>query len=291
MSDNQRGALYMMASMFAFMVNDAFMKSMAGALPPMQAVALRSLIATIILFPLLRGTGVPLRGFAKRDKKLILFRGIAEASASILYISALFLISMASASAILQVMPLTITLAGAVFLREKVGWRRLSAILVGFFGVLLILRPGPEGIQPGALLAVAAVVAATAREILTRVVSKSVPSPSITLYTCLMTGVIAFSSILWVEWRPVDLWTLCKLVMTTVMLVSGSYFSIIAVRTGDLAAVNPFRYSSIVFATLLGMIVFGEIPEPLTLLGAAIVVGTGLFTLWRERQQQSAVTV
>lgn len=291
MSDNQRGAFYMMAAMFTFLVNDGLIKSLASAMTPLQALGLRSLLAAVILWPILRLRGIPIRGFRRRDRGLILVRSLSDTAASGVYISALFMMPLADATAILQVLPLTITLAGALFLGERVGWRRMLAILVGFGGVMLILRPGTQGIERGALLALGAVVLVTTREILTRALSKDVPSLSVAFYTVVSSGTLCLATIPWLPWQPLGLESLGKLLLTTLMVSFGYYFNVMAVRTGELAAVDPFRYSSLVFAIVIGFVVFGEVPEVLTLVGASLVAATGVFTLWREQKVKSAAEV
>ena len=141
LSENTRGALYMMGSMTAFTLNDACMKLVSGQLPLFQAVALRSFPVILFLgFMAWRG-GVFRTPIERRDKILIAVRTAVELAAAYFFISALFHLPIADVTAILQALPLTVTLAGAMFLGEPVGWRRLLAIVVGFSGVLLIVQP------------------------------------------------------------------------------------------------------------------------------------------------------
>ena len=140
-----RGAGFMIGSMTAFTVNDVFMKGLSGSLPLSQSIFLRSLLVIVLLgcFAWMQGA---LRFKPKpRDLKLVLMRAAAEIAAIYLFLTALFNMPIANATAILQALPLTVTLAGALFLGEAVGWRRIAAIVIGFIGVLFIVQPGSDG--------------------------------------------------------------------------------------------------------------------------------------------------
>ena len=195
---------------------------------------------------------------------------------------------LANVTAIIQALPLTITLGAALVLREPVGWRRLLAISVGLIGVVLIVRPGGEGFTVYSVYAVLAVVCVTVRDLAARRLSAEVPSISVALIAGL--GVLAFSTVGavvtdWQGMRPVDL---AWLAGSTVFILGGYLFSVMAMRVGEVGFVAQFRYSSLLAALILGLFVFGHWPDGVTLIGASIVVATGLFTLWRERQTADA---
>jgi S-adenosylmethionine uptake transporter len=199
---------------------------------------------------------------------------------------------LANVTAILQVLPLTVTLAGAVWFREAVGWRRMLSILIGFVGVLLIVRPGPEGFNTFALYAVVAVFFITLRDLSTRRMSDEVPSLLVTV--CASVGVMAFGLVgtIGQEWVAVTQLGAMKLGAATLFLVIGSLTSVMMMRVGDVSFVAPFRYTGIVFALVIGFVVFGDWPDLVTLIGAGIVVASGVFTLLREghlkRQEKRA---
>lgn len=284
LTDNMRGALLMVGSMTAFTVNDAFMKALSDSLPLFQAIFLRAIGVTLFLaaFAWSQG-GLTLRVGAS-DRKLIALRCVAEVSAALLFIYALFNMPLANATAILQALPLTVTLAGAVFLGEPVGWRRLLAIVIGFLGVLLIVQPGSDGFTIYSLYVLAAVCLITVRDLTARRISKAVPSLTVALFAGIAVGLGGAVGTLMSDWRPVgsDAWLL--LAAAAVSVIGGYVFSVATMRVGEIGFVSQFRYTSLISALILGLIFFGEWPDALTLLGAAIVVGTGLFTLWRERK-------
>jgi S-adenosylmethionine uptake transporter len=187
----------------------------------------------------------------------------------------------------LQVLPLTVTLGAMLLFKAPVGWRRLSAIMVGFGGMLLIVRPGPEGFTLWSLYALISVVCVTCRDLATSRLSASVPSMLVTFSASF--SVLVFSAIasLWTEWVPVTVQGGLLVSMAAVFIVGGYYLSVQVMRVGDVSFVAPFRYTGLIWALILGWAVFGHWPAPLTMIGAAIIVGTGLFTLYRERQMLS----
>jgi len=183
LSDNIRGALFMAGSMAAFTINDAFMKSLSGELHLVQAIFVRS-IGVIVALALLAWSQNALRlKVARGDLKLTTLRSGAEIIAIYLFMTALFNMPLANAAAILQALPLTVTLAGALFLGEAVGWRRIGAILIGFLGVLLIVQPGGEGFTIYSLYALAAVGFVTIRDLAARQLSAEIPSLMVALLT------------------------------------------------------------------------------------------------------------
>lgn len=283
-TDNMRGALLMMGSMTAFTINDACMKALSDELPLFQALLLRGLGTSLLLFAMARVTGGLTLHLPRRDWGLIGVRTISELGATFFFLNALFLMPIANVSAILQALPLTVTLAGALIFGELVGWRRLSAIAVGFIGVLLIVRPGTEGFNASSIYALISVAFVTARDLSTRRLSRQVPSFTVALSAAIAVTIFGGIGMIGSEWAAVSGKAALQLGGATLMLIGGYMFSVMAMRVGEIAIVAPFRYTSLLVALLLGLFVFGEWPHPLTLLGAAIVVATGVYTFYRERR-------
>lgn len=284
MSPNVLGALLMMASMACFTFNDTAVKLTDGALPLGQLLTLRGIFSTLLIFALARYLGALRFDLRWRDWMLVGIRSASEIAAAYFFITALMNMPLANITAILQALPLTVTLGSALVFREAVGWRRAVAIGVGFVGMLLIVRPGPEGFNVWSLYGLAAVVSVTVRDLATRRLSPDVPGLTVTLSAAV--AVLLFFAVfsLGETWQPVTprLWSL--LAASSVFIFGGYYFSVQVMRTGDIAFIAPFRYTGLIWALVLGWLVFGDWPTPLTLLGAGIVVGMGLFTLYRERQ-------
>ncbi|KIN77920.1 DMT family transporter [Sulfitobacter mediterraneus] len=284
MSPNLVGALLMMASMACFVVSDAVLKLTGGAVPLFQLLFLRGLISCALILVTKGRLGALHFDIARRDWALIMIRAVTEAMIAYFFLTALFNMPLANLTAILQCVPLTVTLASAIFLREAVGWRRMVAIAVGFVGVLLIVKPGAEGFNVWSLYAVIAMLGVTFRDLITRKLSPSVPSMTVTLVTALTVLIAAGLASLTEPWVAVDPSVGLLIAASAVLVLGGYFFSIHVMRIGDVSFIAPFRYTGLVWALLLGFVFFGEWPGWMTLTGAGIVVGTGIFTLYRERK-------
>jgi S-adenosylmethionine uptake transporter len=281
-ADNLAAAGLMMASMAAFTLNDAFMKLMAGDVPLYQLLFLRGSMTCAVVAVIAWRMGVFRLSLSTRDWQLITLRSFADTATAFFFLTALFNMPLANVTAILQALPLTITLAAWVFLGDPVGWRRLLAIAVGFIGVMLIIRPGTSDFSVYSLYGVAAVCCVTFRDLTTRRLSSAVPSILVVLTTAgavtLVFGILSLKA----SWTPMSprSWGLTSAAAVTII---GAYlFSIMVMRRGDISFVAPFRYTGLIWALLLGFLFFGDWPSPLTLIGAAIVVGSGLFAFYRE---------
>lgn len=282
LSDNLKGAALMTVSMAAFTVNDTFLKLLGGDLPLFQILLLRAIGVSILLAAYGVASGSLVIPASRRDRWLILWRSVAEAGAAWFFITALFHMPIANVSAILQALPLTVTLAAALFLGEPVGWRRFAAILIGFAGVYLIVRPGGEGFTIHSVYAVLSVLCVTLRDLAVRQLSPEVRSTTVAMATAVVVGLFAAAGSVFVEWRPMTGTHWAWLAGSVVMLLGAYLTSVSSMRVGEIGAVAPFRYTSLIVALITGWFVFGDWPDVLTLFGAAVIVGTGLFTLWRE---------
>ncbi len=284
LSPNLTGAFFMMGSMAAFTINDALIKATGGALPLFQLLTLRGILTTIFIFALAMHQSVVIFRLPRKDWGLIALRSIGEIGAAYFFLTALLNMPLANVTAILQVLPLTVTLGAALFFGESFGWRRMLAIMIGFCGMLLIVRPGPDGFSLYAIYALAAVCCVTLRDLVTRRMSKQVPSLMVTLVTSIAVLVFAGAASSTVDWVPLDARLAALILGASVFVIAAYLFSVMVMRVGEVSFVAPFRYTGLVWALLLGWLMFGDWPDSLTLLGAAIVVASGLFTLYRERQ-------
>lgn len=282
-SDNMRGAAFMTASMIAFTINDTFLKGLSLDIPLAQTLFVRGIGTVACLVLLSYFMGQFRFDFSRRDWKLILIRAVAEVVAAYLFLTALFHMPIANVSAIMQAMPLSVALAAALFFKEPLGWRRVVAIMIGFCGVLLIVRPGTEGFNIYSAYVLASVVVVTIRDLAARRLSRSVPSTMVAAIAaaavCISGGVITATAV----WTPLDQAAWFHIIGATVMVVAGYVFSVTAMRTGEIGFVAPFRYASLIAALILGYVVFGDWPRNITLVGAFIVVATGMFTIYREQ--------
>ncbi|MWD29938.1 EamA family transporter [Aquicoccus sp. SCR17] len=288
MSDNMRGACLMMGSMLAFTLNDTCIKAIGGDLPLFQILLMRGLLSTTLIFLLAWRLDALRLDLPRRDLGLMALRCAGEIGAAYFFLTALFNMPLANVTALLQLLPLTVTLAGALVFREPLGWRRLTAIGVGFLGMLLIVRPGTEGFTVHSVYALISVGFVTLRDLATRRMSRAVPSMTVTLSAALSVTLFAAFATLTEEWRMPDATQAGLMVLSGLFVFFGYLLSVAVMRVGELSFVTPFRYTGLVWALLLGLVVFGDWPVPLTLLGAAVIAGTGIFTLYREGRVKKA---
>jgi drug/metabolite transporter (DMT)-like permease len=282
-TDNLRGILAMLAAMGALIVNDAFIKLAAAELPTGQAIFLRGLFTTLLCAGLAAATA-GLGALRQIGARGVPARAAVEVLATIFYLNALFNMPIADATAILQFTPLAITAGAALFLGARVGWRRWLATLVGLVGVLIIVRPLGEGFNPYSALALGAVVFVAARDLLVRRVAPGVPALVIATASAVAVTISSLGFAFFETWRPPSAHALAMLAGAGLGLVGGYYWIIVAMRSGDVAVVAPFRYSIIVYAVLAGFLVWGEFPDTASWIGLAIVTAAGLYTFVRERK-------
>lgn len=284
LTENARGAVLMTVSMAAFTINDAFIKTATVDLPLPQAIAIRGVMTTLALALIaLRSGGLRL-DLGPRARLRLGLRTLGEVMSTIAFLLALQRMEFASLSAVMQVLPLAVTLAAAVFLHEPLGWRRILAILVGFIGVLLILRPGADAFNLWSMMALVAVGFIVLRDLTTRGLPAGLPSTSVALVSSAAVLVMGIFLSFFVDWQPVTLRHLLLLAGSASFLIVGYVAAVAAMRVGEIGVVAPFRYTALVFAIMLGWTVFGDIPDGWMLTGAGIVVGAGLFTFYRERR-------
>jgi drug/metabolite transporter (DMT)-like permease len=288
LTDNTRGALLMALAMASFTVNDAFTKSVTPYINTGQILFVRGVMTCVLVYVIARHMGA-LRPLKTMLRPVILMRCLCEISASILYLKALSMMQFANVAAIMQSLPLAVTLGAALFLKEPVGWRRWTAILVGFLGVLVILRPGPEGFTSGALLVLGAMFVTAGRDLLTRRMYADVPSMAVTMTTTVVNTLFGAALIMpFGGWQPMDTYVWSHLVAAAFLVVIGYQAVITAMRSGDISFVAPFRYTSMIWAFSIGFFFFGDHLDVWTLSGTAIIVASGLYTFYRESRRHRA---
>jgi drug/metabolite transporter (DMT)-like permease len=282
--ENLRGSMIMVLAMAGFALEDLFIKRLAESLPVGQIIMFLGFGGALVFGLVTRLQG---RRLWSRDlfTRAVMLRNLGELIGTLGFVTAIALTPLSSASAILQATPLAVTLGAALFFREAVGWKRWTAILVGFGGVLMVIRPGFEGFEPASLFAVQGVIGLAIRDLATRAVPRTISSMQLSTYafaTLVPTGMIllavggAPSLPSAAAWRDLALALTCAL---------AAYYAIVAaMRLGDVAVITPFRYSRLIFALIIGVTVFDERPDIWTLTGAAIIIASGLFTFWRERR-------
>lgn len=286
-SDNLRGAVFMMLSMAGYVLNDTMMKLVSQDLALAQSVFVRGLMASSLLAAFAAYRGQLLHRSTWPEMQVILWRAFAEIAATFCFLTALFNLPLANVTAILQALPLAVTLAGSIFLRHRVGWRRYLAILVGFGGVLIIIRPGGEDFSVFSLWAVAAVGFVTLRDLMAAKLSRRTPSIFAAMFTATGVTIAAGVAAAFEPWQPISTTSFAMLATAAAFILVGYVTSISAMRFGEIAFVSPFRYTALVWALLLSIFVFQDYPDFWTLVGIAIVVSTGVFTFYREQRARA----
>lgn len=282
-ADNLRGIAAMIVSMAALIANDAFFKLAAAGLPIGEAIFLRGLFASLLVAALIVHVGA-LGALPRLGDGKMLFRSAAEVGATLLYLIALVQMPIAEATAILQFTPLAITAGAALFLGAPVGWRRWTATVVGLIGVLVIIRPGAAVFNPYAALALASVAFIAARDLTTRRLGQHIPTLVITFSSSAAVMLSSLGFLAVEEWRWPEMPQMLALLAAGICLLAGQFWAIVALRTGDIAVVVPFRYSIILWAILAGFLVWGELPDFATWIGIAIVTSAGIYTYLREQK-------
>ncbi|WP_340251617.1 DMT family transporter [Roseobacter sp. HKCC-CH-9208] len=280
--ENIRGIALMTAAMFGFAIEDALVKTLSVTMPVGQILILLGLGGALIFGGIAWTQGTKL---ITRDllDPLMLTRNLGEMFGTMAFVSALALSPMSLVAAIVQAMPLMVTMGAALFLGAPVGWRRWSAIIIGFIGVLIIIHPGTAEFDIGAVLALLGVTGLTARDLATRVMPAKYSAMQLSCYgffAVVPAGLLlwAFSGGAFAPQSP----ELIRLAAALLAGLMGYYALTLSMRMGDISVITPFRYSRLLFALILGAIVFGERPDAYMLTGSAIVIAAGLYTLIRE---------
>ncbi len=281
-AENRRGIAFMLLSMSFFVCNDALMKLAREVYPAGQAIALRTIVATLVGLGFVFALGDRGKlGMALR--RPVLLRAAIESMVAISFIWALGKLPLANITAITMASPIIIVVLAVAMGLETVGWRRSLAVLVGFVGVLVVVRPSAEGFNAAALVALASAVLVGFRDLVTRSIGKEVPSTVVSLTTTVFVGFIALGYGALEEWVPVWRRESLYVAGAAVLVSAGSFFIVSAFRDADVAVIAGFRYAVVVIALVIGYVVWGDVPDALAFLGIALIVGSGLYTMHRQR--------
>ncbi|TPO10527.1 DMT family transporter [Mesorhizobium sp. B1-1-5] len=283
LSPNLRGALFMIVAMVGFTLNDAITKFSSESMNMAQVMLVRGAFASLFVGLLAWRRGA-LANPAAMLQPMVATRVAGEAGATVSFLIALAHLPIANVSAVLQALPLAVTMGAALFFGEGVGWRRWLAIAIGFTGVMIIVRPGFEGFSVYSLLALTSVACCAVRDLATKRIPEAIPTMLVSTATALamtVLGALLLSPM--GGWTPMSGRATTLLALAAVLVVIGYQFIIMAMRSGDISFIAPFRYTALLWSILLGLVIFGDIPDTPMTVGAAIIIGSGLYTLYRER--------
>ena len=270
--------------MACFAVEDTFIKLLSARLPATQILFSVGFGGALITLALAVTLNVNLADKILLNKHVI-SRTIADLFGALFFTSAMVLIPMSLLASILQATPLFVTLGAAILLGEKVGWRRWSAIFIGFLGVIIILQPGYGSFQMASLLGLAAVLCLALRDVVTRDMATEIPTLTVTFYACLAMGSAGFIAYPFFG-TPIMPTTFeaIVLVCAAIIGVTGYFLIVLATRKGDVSVIAPFRYSRLLFSLGLASLILGEMLTLPILLGGLLVVSSGIYTFGRERR-------
>lgn len=274
----------MVTAMACFMTNDTLVKIVAEDLPSGEIIAIRNAFATALVLGWIGATGM-LGQLRSILSPLVLSRAVLEAVVAFLFITALPSMPIADITAIFLLTPLLITAVSGPIFKEHVGWRRWSAVIAGFIGMLLVVKPGGAGFVAGTatVLALTSVLFCTIRDIVTRFIPPRIPTLIVTLSTCSAVGLFAAAMIPFQGWVAATTHHILYLFAASIVLVIGNFAMIQSFRGVEVSLVSPFRYSVMVWGILSSITVFGVWPDRASWAGIALIVGAGLYTLHRER--------
>ena len=270
--------------MACFAVEDTFIKLLSARLPATQILFSVGFGGALITLALAVTLNVNLADKILLNKHVI-SRTIADLFGALFFTSAMVLIPMSLLASILQATPLFVTLGAAILLGEKVGWRRWSAIFIGFLGVIIILQPGYGSFQLASLLGLAAVLCLALRDVVTRDMATEIPTLTVTFYACLAMGSAGFIAYPFFG-TPIMPTTFEAIVLVCAAIIglTGYFLIVLATRKGDVSVIAPFRYSRLLFSLVLASLILGEMLTLPILLGGLLVVSSGIYTFGRERR-------
>jgi len=274
----------MTLSMGGFAVEDLFLKILSETVPVSQILIYVGISATVFLSVISVIKRIPVLRNDIYSNKLFIIRSFADMMGAVLIMTSISLMPLSTVSSILQALPLFIIFGAVLIFKESVGWRRWSAVSFGFIGVILILKPGLSSFNPSSLIVLLAVACLALRDLVTRKISKDIHSITVSLYAFILTTVGGIISLPFFGKFIILTITQWIVVLTITLFGCFSYFMLVlATRKGDISVISPFRYSRLIFALVLAILVLNERPDTLTLFGAAIIVASGYYTIWRER--------
>jgi drug/metabolite transporter (DMT)-like permease len=279
---NRRGIVSFSLAIFLFVLNEALCKLVYGNVPASQILAVRGLIATAIILAIAHLLGATRRLAVLLDRRVVIRSGI-DLLGSYAYMVALFHMPIANMTAINMASPLMMTAVVAVVLHEPVGWRRWSAIVAGFFGVLLVVQPQASNFNAYSILGVGAVTCIVLRDLVTRRIDAAIPSIMVTLTNVGMMAAVALAFALAEGWVAMTWGDFGFVALAALFIAAGYQLAVDAFRHAEVPVIVPLRYTGLLWALLLGYLVWGDVPNALATAGIVLIVASGLYVLHRER--------
>ena len=276
-----RAGLFMVLAMGSFVLNDTLIKLVGQSLPVGEIIMVRGFMAFLVIAAICLQQGV-ITGIAHLTAPVVIARNCLDLISTIAFVTALMHMQIANLTAVMQAVPLAVALLSMVFLREHVGLRRMTAIILGFIGVVMIVKPSIASFNIYEALALIIVFGVALRDIVTKRIPARIPTFVIALGNAGFVTIGGAVLCLMQGFRWPELWQFGLLATAAVFLASGYLFMVATLRLGDLSGTAPYRYSIMVFAIISGIVVFREFPDWFSILGMVLIVGTGLYAAHRE---------
>ena len=280
-----RGIALILASTVFLGASDVTAKYLSATLPSIEIAWIRFLVFALIMSPAML-PGSPLYALRSDRPGLQVMRGVALLSSSLFFISGLRFLPIAEASATGFVAPLFVTALSIVFLGESVGMRRWLATAVGLIGVLIVLRPGTSAFHPAAFLPIVSALAWACTLIMTRMMSGREHAITTMTYSSIV-GVCVISALVPFVWVAPSWHDILFGIFIGVASTAGQWIVVLAFRYADASVLAPFSYTQLLWVSILGFLIFGELPDIWTVTGAVFIVASGLYTAHRERIRRS----
>ncbi len=283
-----RGVWSINVSVFAFVAGDTIVKFLGRSFPPNELLFLRSMMIMAALAMMMLVTGRRPR-FKSLLSLPMLARGFFDGVNILSFTAAVIHMQMAELYAILLMSPLLMTILAVFFFREPVGYRRWLAIVLGFCGVLLVVKPDPHALDQWALMGILAALTGALRETVTQKIDRGTPTADVAFYAavCTAAGTLLAG---WNEpWPPLTQPQYLLLLVYAGTWLIGAFLLVRACRFLPLSLVAAFRYTMLIWGGISGYLVFGDVPDVWSLIGAAVIAGCGLYALHREVVRQRAI--
>jgi drug/metabolite transporter (DMT)-like permease len=272
----------MVGAMAGFVVNDAIVKHVSEGMPSAQLIFLRGVLASLLVLGMACALGVR-RQLRHALQPRVASRAAVDACATVMYLLSLFHLPLGNATAINLAAPLFMVVFAVWFLKERPGAARWLAVAVGFAGVLCVVQPRSDGFNAWALLCLAGTLFHATRDLLTRRIDPAIPSIVVTLSTAVAVTLLSGAMSLAQGWQPFAPVQLAWLAAASVFLVAGYFLIIQCMRQGEVSLTAPFRYAALLFAVVLGYLVWGDVPNAWAWCGIALLVGSGLYVVHDQR--------
>ena len=281
-----RGIIALLSAQALFTGSDSVVKLAGDLMPATEIMALRGALAVILMGAYIAAT-IDINYWRLVLRPLVVSRATLEALLAFLFVTALPHMPLAEITVIQQVTPLVLILLSALVLREIVGWRRWLAVAVGFAGVGLVVQPTGQGLNISALAALLCAVLVAVRDLITRSLHESIPTALVTFGSTISVCLAGFAGAPFEPWQPLSGYGAALLAVSAILVSVASMFIVRAFRGVEVSAVAPFRYAAVVWATLLGFLIWGQVPNALAVIGTLVIIASGLYTMHREALRRS----